>query len=352
MFSLSQLVDGVRFLGWDLVRKSIRFAGYRDRWSPKLHAPPTAPSPIGALVRTRDIERGVELTFQNAALEVAFLTDDMVRLTWSPGKRVPDYALARHTWPAVKLRRTQAEDGVVLSTSRMSLRLAQTGAAAYFNSLGRLLRMDDPPGLFGEGWIQQGPLRPDERIFGFGERAAGLNLRPGRYRLWNEDPSGGYLPRHDPLYMSIPVYSGLHQDGAYMVFYNNPHDGYVALGERSEVAFSAGELATYFIAGPLETALHRFLELTGRPPMPRAGPSDCTSLAGDTGLRSRSKLSWMVIASTNCPLAPCISISTTCAGIEFSLWIESGFPIFRVWLRSCTMPEFALSPSSTRGSSR
>ncbi len=216
----------------------------------------------------RDVEQGVELRFRNATVRVEFLADDLVKLRWTPGKRSPDYAISRHTWPAVKINRTRGEEHIVLTSTRLSLRLAHTGAAAFYDMDGNPLRQDDPPQRIDDGWSVQSPLRPGECIFGLGERSAGLNLRPGRYRLWNADPSGGYLPGHDPLYLSIPVYSGLHARGAYLVFYDNPHDGWVTLGDRAEARFSAGELVSYFIAGPLQSALPRFMELTGRPPLP------------------------------------------------------------------------------------
>ncbi len=268
MALIRQILDGVRFLGWDAILKSVIFARYRDRWSPQRRLPPAEASPIGHLSGVHDTERGVELTFGHAVLHVEFLSDDLVHLTWSPGKHSPTYAIAQRNWPTVRLTRTRGEGKIIISASRLSLRLEDSGAVAFYDPDGNLLRQDDPPKLTGEGWTQQSPLRPGELIFGLGERSVGLNLRPGRYRLWNADPSGGYLPGHDPLYMSIPVVAGLHTEGAYMVFYNNPHDGWLELGDRAEIEFSAGELDTYFIAGPLNSALPRFLDLTGRPPMP------------------------------------------------------------------------------------
>lgn len=268
MTILKYLVNGVRFLGVDRVLMSIWFAAYRDRWTRSRQRPSVPPAEVGIWIRTREVERGLEVTFQAATLEITFLTDDMVRLRWSPGRRVPDYAIARHDWPPVEVSMTQAPDHVDLRSSKLTLRVANTGAAAYYDSTMNLLRQDDPPRRVNDGWIQDSCLRPGERIFGLGERSSGLNLRPGHYRLWNADPAGGYLPGHDPLYMSIPVYCGLHADGAYMVFYNNPHDGWLSLDDKAEIGFSAGELITYFIAGPLHAALQRFLELTGRPTMP------------------------------------------------------------------------------------
>lgn len=268
MSFIRQIADGVRFLGWKTILRSVVFARYRDNWSPQRRSPQAEPSLIGKLNEMHDIERGAELTFDRAVLRVEFLADDLVHLTWSPGKRSPGYAIAQRMWPAVVPSRMRGDGHIIFSSSKLSLRLEDSGAVAFYDPDGNLLRQDDPPQLSGEGWTLQSALRPGERIFGLGERSVGLNLRPGRYRLWNADPSGGYLPGHDPLYMSIPVYSGLHPEGAYMVFYNNPHDGWLRLGDRAEIEFSAGELDTYFIAGPLDSALARFLELTGRPPMP------------------------------------------------------------------------------------
>jgi alpha-glucosidase len=220
------------------------------------------------MVRSRVLESGIELTFHNAMLRAEFLADDLVRLAWLPGRKAPDYAIARTAWPDVEVVHRDGSDHVTLETSRLRLRLSFDGSATYLDCDGRLLRQDDAPALKGKGWVQQSSLQADEHIFGLGERAVGLNLRPGRYRLWNADPSGGYGPGHDPLYMSIPVYAAIHSKGSYMVFHNNPHDGWLTFGDRIQLEFSAGEHTTYFIAGPLESALARYLDLTGRPPLP------------------------------------------------------------------------------------
>ncbi len=265
---IAKLLTGLRFLGLKVTLQSIVFARHRDRWRrPPLPKHASAASP-GPRVRQRRLDQGVELTFQNAVLTAQLLCDDLARLTWSPGRQSPEYACAAQDWPAVTVSIEDAADRVRLITPRLQIELSQSGGVEFLDSGGRVLAAYDPPSLVGEGWMIRSHLRHEERIFGLGERAAGFNLRPGRYRLWNRDPAGGYMRGHDPLYMAIPVMAGLHAEGSYVVFYDNPHDGWVSLDDQAQVEFEAGRLVMYFMPGPLDRALARYLELTGHPPLP------------------------------------------------------------------------------------
>ena len=96
--------------------------------------------------------------------------------------------------------------------------------------------------------------------------------------MWNTDPMGAYKAGDDPLYMPLPVYLGLHQNGGYLVFYENSFpatfqfdplsDGANVDSTAAVVTFESGALRYYFIPGDPSRALERFTELTGRPGLP------------------------------------------------------------------------------------
>ena len=79
-----------------------------------------------------------------------------------------------------------------------------SGHVDYFSD-GQLIRQDTPPVYTQPAWEHEAPLSDDAVIYGLGERTQ-LNLRPGSYHLWNQDPSGSYGPGDDPLYLNIPLY--------------------------------------------------------------------------------------------------------------------------------------------------
>ncbi len=101
-----------------------------------------------------------------------------------------------------------------------------------------------------------------------GLKAAPLNLRGLKFRTWNTDPGGMYNPGDDPLYLNSPVYIGLHEDGSYLVFYENSYMSTFEFTETASANFSSGMLRYYLSIGPIHQLMDVFTRLTGRPPLP------------------------------------------------------------------------------------
>jgi alpha-glucosidase len=134
----------------------------------------------------------------------------------------------------------------------------------------RVVRREAPPVRTGEQWTVTVALEPDDRVHGLGERAAPFDLRPGTYGLWNTEQSGSYGPEADPLYLTVPVCLVVAPGRAHLAFWENSHKGEVEIGDRITARFDGGALRTYVAVGPPQTALARYLHLTGRPePPPR-----------------------------------------------------------------------------------
>ncbi len=231
-------------------------------------APPAAPVDPGQLADATPIPGGARFRFARAGLEVCFLAPDLVRLTWGPGTLPVPYAIARSEWPEVAVAVQPADSGWSLASAALHVTVQPDGSVCFRDDAGHLLREDMPAQRRGEAWTHCARLRPEERLYGLGERAAHLNVRPGSYRMWNRDPAGHYEPGADPLYMGIPVYVGVHAVGSYLVFFENSHPATFDLGESAQAHFEGGALRFYFIAGPPDRAVERYSELTGRPPLP------------------------------------------------------------------------------------
>jgi len=245
---------------------ALRYAPRRDRWKrrPASPVPPTAP---GVLLEFAPQPGGGRFHFAQADLEVHFLAPDLVRITWQPGVLPIPYALARQDWPAVEAGRRESESGWVLSTEELKVIVHRDGQLSFRDASGRLLRQELPPTRCGEAWQHVADLRPEEHIYGLAERALPWNLRGQTLQLWNLDPLG-YGPGNDPLYLAIPVYAGLHAQGSYLVFFENPYRATLSFDRQASARFAGGALRYYFIPGPLRRALERYSELTGRPPLP------------------------------------------------------------------------------------
>lgn len=243
----------------------------------------------GRLIEVAAMERGARFIFENAGLEVVFLAADLARLTWEPGKLPVSYAIDRQEWPPLPVKMEQIDGGFSLQSSDLCISLLADGVLEFtrLSEPGAcLLRRADPPHfcIFNSGpaWTDTAGLEPEERLFGLGASAGGLDLSGRQLSFWNNDPAGSYGPGKNPLYMLLPVYMGLHRRGSYLVFYENSFEGSfsasppalnvgraVSLTQRkTSVSFNGGALRYYFLAGEPAQLLDRFTELTGRPALP------------------------------------------------------------------------------------
>ncbi len=263
---LRDVIRGVAFVGLGNAVRALIYTQRKARWE----APrsPVAPlQAVGLLLEAEPLPNGARFRFANAALEAVFLAPDLLRLTWTPGRLPPPYALAEASWPEVNALLEEGEGGWRLRSAALSLTLEATDLTLR-TAEGTVLRRERHPLRRGEGWSHTADLPPEAPVYGLGEPAAPASLRPGTYRLWNRDPGGSYGPGEDPLYLTAPV-MWIHRPApGYLIFYENPHEGRVEIGDRLSVTFTAGALRYYLISGPAPQALERFTQLTGRPPLP------------------------------------------------------------------------------------
>jgi alpha-glucosidase len=257
---------------------SVVYAWRRDRNERRFAppAPPTRPTAPGNLQKAVSTERGAHFVFDRATLDVDFLTADLVRLTWQPGLLPIPYAIARQDWDVVATQLKPSGAGWTITSDALMVTVEPAGSIRLYDSSGTLLRQDAPPEWQGESWTHRTPLPPEAHIYGLGERIAGLNLRAARntqgqpktFGLWNTDPANISQPGQDPLYITMPVYLGLHHGGSYLAFYENSFRGEMQFGEAATAQFSGGALRYYLAAGDPPQLLERFSELTGRAPLP------------------------------------------------------------------------------------
>jgi alpha-glucosidase len=112
----------------------------------------------------------------------------------------------------------------------------------------------------------------NEHFYGLGEKAAHLDKRRDSFVNWNSD-TPGYVEGKDPIYQTIPFYTGLQDGVAYGLFFDNSYRSYFDFGKSSQqrawFGAEGGELNYYFFYGPsLKRVLGRYADLTGYMPMP------------------------------------------------------------------------------------
>jgi alpha-glucosidase len=274
MSFLEKTLSAIRFIGVGGVLNALYYGLLRNWLALRFRTTrPTGgwPTP-GPLQTVHPLDSGARWSFTHTSLEITFLKPDLIRCEWAGGTPPLPCALVRNEWEPVSVRLHEVSDGWQIQSNDLSVLVRGDGSLSFYDSRGRVLREEHGPAYKSGNWIHCAKLRPEERLYGLGERAAPLNLRGGTYRMWNQDPSSTYRSGDDPLYLCIPVYMGKHDDGSYLVFYENPFDATFNLGATdtsiARVCIGGGTLREYFIAGPLAHALGRYTELTGRPPLP------------------------------------------------------------------------------------
>lgn len=283
-------------LKWKFFLGSLFYLGYAPkafrytRWKERVEQQVNIPTPTdtftspGKLLRAEAVANGATFYFEQAELEVYFLAPDWVRLNWKPGLPPIPYAIARsdQEWQPVETWHEEtAEDWTVMSAA-LKVTVTSTGHIIFRDSHNNVVREELPPQKPGEGWTHRTQLRPEEAIYGLGERAVPLNLRiareltgeksvtatPKTFRMWNYDAAGKYDAGADPMYICIPIYMGLHDQGSYLVFYENSFDGRFSFADLATAEFEGGALRYYVGIGTPAQLLERYTELTGRSPLP------------------------------------------------------------------------------------
>ncbi|MGG6239200.1 TIM-barrel domain-containing protein [Nodosilinea sp. AN01ver1] len=283
--ALKQLWLGLKFVLQALwfLRYSpyaIWYSWQRDRRD-RPYQPTTtaAPASVGKGIQATPTDRGAQFEFEQASLELAFLTPDFVRVTWQPGRLPVPYALTDRDWPPVAVDLAEQAEGWRISSSDLTIAVGWDGGIAIGDRTGQI-RQEQPPQRLGESWQHTALLRDEECLYGLGERAAAFNLRapvtpeqPKTYQFWNYDPGNIYQPGTDPMYISIPVYMGLHRGGSYLAFYENTFRGELTLSNsaaepRATATFEGGALRYYLAVGAPPLLMERYTALTGRSPLP------------------------------------------------------------------------------------
>jgi len=172
----------------------------------------------------------IELICENAAVRIAVLAPDLIRVRVSPSGQFPlpfSYAVAREDadWPPVSFTVEQTGEAIWIRTRKLHCRVNTAHLSiSFLDSDGTVIHAD----AAGVGWDAQSEriacwkvLPPDEHLYGLGQKTTSLDHRGRVFSMWNTDPQF-YHPGEDPIYSNIPLLLGLHERRGYGLFYDNP----------------------------------------------------------------------------------------------------------------------------------
>ena len=221
---------------------------------------------------------------EDLKLRIYPITNDIIRIRYSvDGYFDADFSYAideNFVFPHVDYIIDDRGDEFIVKTTKIRCVVNKQNLKVTFKSIDGKVLCDEEKGFHWEknekygGYIVQNSkvLQEGESFYGLGDKPTDLNLKKKKFTNWGTDEYG-YHKDTDPLYKSIPIYYGLHKNGAYGIFFDNTYRSHFDFGlERDDVTSfwaQGGEMNYYFIAGPeLIDVCKRYTRLTGVPDMP------------------------------------------------------------------------------------
>src|SRR4030042_1046148 len=267
---IQRIIYVIRAIGISGILRTIQYGLFRDRLENRVHAKLPHPSILapGNISQINPIQGGLRVDFYYASVEIFFLTQQIIKVSWEPGKPPFSFTNSINNWapPAVEINSDSS--GYSLTCGKILAKIDNAGGL-YFRDLdGHLLKKDNPPLHEGDKWSVTTNLAAEEHIYGLGERASNFNLRPGSYRSWNTDAGGTYSHGIDPLYNGTPIYLSLSKVGCHLVYFENSYQSTFQIEDTLKASFFGGMLRYYVIFGSLESIYFQLGELIGRPDMP------------------------------------------------------------------------------------
>lgn len=245
-------------------------------------------------------------------VSIKICSPSVLKIWFSPDgqfkRNNPSFAVVREELEAVAPVQVNDEpQAYEIFTSRLRIRVNKAPfRLQVFNKYQKLLLSDyNDKGLFKDSTTVSAykQLRPDEQIFGLGEKTGPLNRRGRVYSMWNSDKPC-YGPTEDPLYKSIPFFFSSYRYG---IFFDNTYKSTFNFGAASPDYYSfeanGGELVYYFIQGSdYKQIIEQYTQLTGQPIMP---PSWAFGFSQCRGLYTNEKLAREIAATFRKRKIPC-----------------------------------------------
>ena len=229
----------------------------------------------------------------NSQVQVTILAPDLVRVRASFTKPIPtrdhSWAIAKTDWQTPRWSLRETPEAVLITTDEIEVVVRRSPLLIEFRDAKThaVINADEQPMAFdGKGLLKDMVFDPkagsfvaaskklgfNEHFYGLGEKAARLDKRRSSFINWNSD-TPGYTEGKDPIYQTVPFYTGLENGSAYGIFFDNSYRSYFDFGKSSQqrawFGAEGGEMNYYFFYGPrLKKILSRYADLTGHMPMP------------------------------------------------------------------------------------
>ena len=230
----------------------------------------------------KDVDTFYFTSENSVVLQVTIQRDSVIRFrytTTSIFEKDFSYAITKYASRGFNhLEIEEDENKYTITTSKLICTIAKIDMrTAIYDVKDKTLICEDELGFhweesyeFGGDIVKMSKITQEgESYFGLGDKPVANNLKGKRFENWVTD-SYAFGRDTDPIYKTIPFYTGLHHKKAYGIFFDNTFRSFFDFcQERRNIASfwaQGGEMNYYFIYGPaMNDVVSNYTDLTGRP---------------------------------------------------------------------------------------
>ncbi len=230
----------------------------------------------------KDVDKLYFQTTNDVVLEITVVRDSVLRFRYSTtGVFENDfsYGVTIHASRGYnQLKVEETEETYSITTSKLLCTVDKSNAkiSIYDAKDGALINEDEIGFHWEESYHNGGDIvkmskvsHKTESYYGLGDKPVAVSLKGRRFENWVTD-SYAYGKDTDPIYKAIPFYTGICDNKAYGIFFDNTFRTHFdfAYERRNVTSFWAdgGEMNYYFIYGPkMEDVVVSYTNLTGKP---------------------------------------------------------------------------------------
>lgn len=254
----------------------------------------------GKIVKVRQENDEVFITFESGELEITALTDRIIRVfSDCCGIRPESYAIEGNKKTDTAVTMEETKGCVTVFTKALTVKIWDEARIDFYDKDGKELCMDyrgerraakqlsdemrqlmEQEGHTveenGAGHRIQVMKKMDRRdcFYGLGDKTGFMNKRGYEYVSWNTDDPNPHVDSYKSLYKSIPFFITLKQDAVFGIFFDNTYRTYFDFGKESDdyyfFAADEGNLNYYFIGGnSMQDVVKGYTYLTGTAPLPQ-----------------------------------------------------------------------------------
>lgn len=238
--------------------------------------------PTHIIEYSKDVDTLTFTAHNGVALQVTVVRDSVIRFRYATtGKFDNDfsYGVTIHASRGYNKLEVSEEKGFyVITTSKLICKVTKANmrVALYDAKDGKVINEDELGFHWEESYQYGGNIvkmskvsHRTESYYGLGDKPVQVSLKGRRFENWSTD-SYAFGKETDPIYKAIPFYTGIHENKAYGIFFDNTFRSHYdfAHERRNITSFWAdgGEMNYYFIYGPqLQDVVANYTDLTGKP---------------------------------------------------------------------------------------